>query len=110
MSPGRGASAFSIHVRSKTISPSKLGGNGGENNAPGGEVSPSKWPQSPSIPEAYNPTKLLIFNVHGTLLDTSLLTEPNPNPTHSGNEENNDSSVCVQTLDDGISAKVFQIL
>ena len=42
-------------------------------------MSPSIWPQSPSIPEAYNPTKLLIFNVHGTHLDTSLLTEPNPN-------------------------------
>ena len=80
LSPGRGASAFSIHVRSKTMSPSKLGGNGAENNAPAGEVSPSKWPQSPLIPEAYNPTKLLIFNVHGTLLDTSLLADYNPNP------------------------------
>ena len=81
VSPGRGASAFSVHVRSKTISPSKLGVNGGENNARGGEVSPSIWPQSPSIPEPYNPTYLLIFNVHGTLLDTSMLTEPNPNPS-----------------------------
>ena len=80
LSPGRGASAFSIHKRSTTISPSKLGGKGGENNAAGGEVSPSIRPQRPSIPEAHNPTKLLIFNVHGTLLDTSLLREPNPNP------------------------------
>ena len=80
LSPGKGSSAFAIHVRSKNKSPSKLGGNGGENIARGGEVSPSIWPQSPSIPEAYKPTKLLIFNVHGTLLDTSLLTEPNPNP------------------------------
>ena len=81
VSPGRGASAFSVQVRSKTISPSKLGVNGGENNARGGEVSHSIWPQSPSIPEAYNPSYLLVFNVHGTLLDTSLLTEPNPNPS-----------------------------
>ena len=28
---------------------------------------------------AQNPVKLLIFNVHGTLLDCSLLSEPNPN-------------------------------
>ena len=81
LSPERGASAFSIHVRSKTISPSKLGVHGGENNAPGAEVSPAIWPHSPSIPEPYNPTYLLIFNVHGTLLDTSLLSEPNPNPS-----------------------------
>ena len=80
VSPGRGASAFSVHVRSKTISPSKLGVNGGENNARGGEVSPSIWPQSPSIPEAYNPSYLLVFNVYCTLLDTSLLMESNPNP------------------------------
>ena len=80
LSEGKGASAFAIHVRSKTMSPSKIGGNGGENIAHGGEVSPSIWAESPSIPDPYNPTKLLIFNVHGTLLDTSLLTEPNPNP------------------------------
>ena len=79
LSPGRGTSTYSIHVRIKTISPHKIGGNGGENNAPGGEVNPSIWPLRPSILEAHNPTKLLILNVHGTLLDMSLLTEPNPN-------------------------------
>ena len=79
LSPGRGASAFGIHVRSKTISPHKIGGNGGENIAPSGEVSPSIWPLSPSISETLMPTKLLILNVHGTLLDSSLLTEPHPN-------------------------------
>lgn len=80
LSPGRGASAFGIHVRSKTTSPCKLGGSGGENIAHGVEVSQSTWPPSPSISGTCNPTKLLIFNVHGTLLDTSLLMEPNPNP------------------------------
>ena len=80
LSPGRGASSFAIYVRSKIIFPSKIGGNGGENIAHGGKVSHSIWPESPSIPETYNPTKLLIFNVHGILLNTSLLTEPNPNP------------------------------
>ena len=80
MSPGRGVSDFSVQVRSVSMSPSKLGGNGDENNAPGSEVSPTKWPHISSPSEAYNPTKLLIFNVHGTFLDTSLLTQPNPNP------------------------------
>ena len=32
-----------------------------------------------SIAEPYNPTKLLIFNMHGIFVDTSLLTQPNPN-------------------------------
>ena len=62
------------------MSPSKLGGNGDENNALGSKVNPTKWPHISSPSEAYNPTKLLIFNVHGTFLDTSLLTQPNPNP------------------------------
>ena len=62
------------------MSPSKFGGNGGQNNAAGSEVSPTKWFHIPSVSEPYNPTKLLIFNVHETLLDTSLLTQPNPNP------------------------------
>ena len=34
----------------------------------------------PSISKPYNPTKLLIINVHGTLLDTNILTQPNLNP------------------------------
>ena len=80
-SPGRGTSAFSVHVRSKTMSPGKLGGNGVQSNATGNEVSPQKWSPLKSIPAGHNPPKLLIFNVHGTLLDTSLLSQPNPN-TH----------------------------
>ena len=80
VSPGRGASAFSVQLRSKTQSPSRLGGNGAPNNAPGSEVSPQKWSPIPCLPEPYTPTKLLVFNVHGTLLDTSLLSQPNPNP------------------------------
>ena len=62
------------------MSPCKLGGNGGENIAPGSEVSPTASFYVSSIPGPYNPTKLLIFNVHGTLIDTSLLIQPNPNP------------------------------
>jgi hypothetical protein len=79
-SPGWDILAFSIHVRSKTMLPSKLGGNDAQNNAPGTEVRPNEWSFFPTIPEPYNPTILLIFNVHDSLLDTSLLTQPNPNP------------------------------
>ena len=79
-SPGRGISAFSVTLRSKTISDNKMGGNGGQNSANDSEVSFSQWSPTPSTPKPRNPTKLLIFNVHGTLLDTSLLTQPNPNP------------------------------
>ena len=79
-SSGRGTSQFSVHVRSKNMSPSKLGGNGVQNTATGSEVSPHEWSPLQSIPADHNPPKLLIFNVHGTLLDTSILTQPNPNP------------------------------
>ena len=79
-SPGRGVSAFSVTLRSKTQSPNKLGGNHGQDSANDSEVSLSQWAPIPSTPKPANPAKLLIFNVHGTLLDTSLLTQPNPNP------------------------------
>ena len=39
---GNGGSVFYVCIISKTMSPSKLGGNGDENNAPGSEVSPTK--------------------------------------------------------------------
>ena len=80
LSPGWDNSQFSVHVRSKNMSPSKLGAIGVQNNAAGIEVSPHKWSPLQSIPAVQNPPKLLIFNVHGTLLDTSILTQPNPNP------------------------------
>ena len=80
LSPGKGVYAFFVHKISKSMSPSKLGGNGGENNAHGSQVCPTKSFHIWSILESYNPTKLLIFDFHGTILDTSVLTQPNPNP------------------------------
>lgn len=62
------------------MSPSKSGSNGGENNSSGSNASHTTSFYISSIPRRNNPTKLLIFNVHGTLLDTSLQTQPNPNP------------------------------
>ena len=50
-SPGPDPSAVSVQVRGKTISPNKLGGNGGENSALGNDVSPRKWSPVPSISE-----------------------------------------------------------
>ena len=47
--------------------------------ASGGQVSPPHSFRISSVAEPYNPTKLLIFNVYGALLDTNLLTQPNPN-------------------------------
>jgi hypothetical protein len=79
-SPGRDTSQFSIHIRSKNMSPCKLGAIGVQNNAAGIEVSTHKCSPLQSIPADHNPPKLLIFNVLGTLLDTSILTQPNPNP------------------------------
>ena len=60
------------------MSPSKISDIGGSNNAHGGQVSPPLSFSINSIAEPYNETKLVIFNVHGTLLDSSLLTQPNP--------------------------------
>ena len=80
LSPRRHTSAFFVHKRTKTMSPSKLDDNGGENIAPGSEVSPTASFYVSSIRGLYNPTKLLIFNVHGTLIESSLLIQPNPNP------------------------------
>jgi hypothetical protein len=80
LSPGKGGFEFSVRTKSKTKTLSKLGGNGGDKNASSGQVSRTESFHILSILEPYNPTKLLIFNVHGTLLNTSLLTQYNPNP------------------------------
>ena len=63
----------------KTMSPSKIGELCGSYSAHASQVSPPLNFCMYSITEPYNPTKLLIFNVYGTLLDTSPLTQPNPN-------------------------------
>jgi hypothetical protein len=75
-SEGKGVSPESVSKNPKTMSPSKIGDIGGSNSAHGGQVSLPLSFRMNSIAEPYNPTKLLIFNVHGTLLDTSLLTQP----------------------------------
>jgi hypothetical protein len=63
------------------MSPSKIRGIGGQDMQVGGEVSqPHNISLSWSL-QPCSPTKLLVFNVHGTLLDSSLLSQPNPNPT-----------------------------
>ena len=61
------------------MSPSKIGDIDPSNSAHGGQVSLPLSFCIKSIAEPYNQTKLVIFNVHGTLLDTSLLIQPNPN-------------------------------
>ena len=78
-SPGKGVSSISCPKSLKTMSPSKIGDTGVDINAHVGQVSPTTSLNISSIAEPYNPTKLLILNVHGTLLDTTLLNQPNPN-------------------------------
>ena len=60
--------------KNKPHSPNRVGGSGSQEAHPIDQV-------SSDIERIGNncPVKLLIFNVHGTLLDCSLLTEPNPN-------------------------------
>ena len=78
-SHGKVISPKSGSPKPPTMSPSKIGDTGGSHSAPAGQVSPPHTVRMSSIAEINNPTKLLIFNVHGTLLDTSLLNQPNPN-------------------------------
>ena len=79
-SPGKGVSSISCPKSPKTMSPSKIGDTGADDNAHVGQVSLTTRLNMSSIADPPNVTKLLIFNIHGTLLDTSLLTDPNPNP------------------------------
>jgi hypothetical protein len=79
-SPGKGVSSISCPKSPKTMSPSKLGDTGADDNAQVGQVSLTTRSDMSSIADPPIATKLLILNVHGTLLDTSLLAEPNPNP------------------------------
>ena len=78
-SPEKAASPISVSKSPKPMSPSNTCGIGAEHSVPVGQVSPTSNLLRMPIAEAYNRTKLLVFNVHGTLLDTSLLTSPNPN-------------------------------
>ena len=78
-SHGKSVSPESVSKNPKTVSPTKIGDIGGSQSAPGGQVSPPTSALMSSIAEPYNPSHLLIFNVHGTLLDTSLVTQQNPN-------------------------------
>jgi hypothetical protein len=78
-SPEKAASPSSVSKSPKPMSPSNTCGIGVEQSAPVGQVSPTSNLLRMPIGGPYNRTKLLVFNVHGTLLDTSLLTSPNPN-------------------------------
>jgi len=80
MSPEKGVSSISCPKSSKTMSPNKIGDIGADDNAHVGQVSPTTCLNMSSIADPPNLTKLLILNVHGTLLDTTLLTQRNPNP------------------------------
>ena len=74
LSPWKKAPPTKPRRKNKAHSPNKVGGSGSQEAHPNDQVS--------SVIErfgAQNPVKLLIFNVHGTLLDCSLLLEPNPN-------------------------------
>ena len=79
-SPAKASSPISVSKSLKTMSHSNTDGIGVENTLPVGQVSFTTKLHMPSVSPPYNPTKLLVFNLHGTLLDTSLLTSPNPNP------------------------------
>lgn len=68
-SVGKGDSPKSMSKNPKIMSPSKISDIGGLNSAHVGQVSPSLSFSMNSIAEPYNPTKLLISNVHGTVLD-----------------------------------------
>jgi hypothetical protein len=79
-SPGKGVSSISCPKSPQTMSPSKIGDTGANDNAQVGQVSLTTRLDMSSIADPPKLTKLLILNVHGTLLDTTLLTQPNPNP------------------------------
>ena len=78
-SMGKGDSPKFVSKNPNIMSPNKIGDIGGSNRAHSGQVSLPLSFSINLIMEPYNQTKLVIFNVHGTLLDTSLLTQPNPN-------------------------------
>jgi hypothetical protein len=74
LSPGKKAHPMRPRRKNKAHSPNKVGGSGSQEAHPNDQVSSDIERFG-----AQNPVKLLIFNVHGTLLDCSLLSEPNPN-------------------------------
>ena len=74
LSPGKNVPPTRPRRKNKHHSPNKVGGSGSQEAQPNDQVS-----SDIERIGAQNPVKLLIFNVHGTLLDCSLLSEPNPN-------------------------------
>ena len=95
-SPRKGVSTVSVSKNPKTMLPSMIDDIGGSHSAPSNQVSPPHNFRMSSIAEPYNPTNLLIFNVHGISLDTSLLIQPNPN-----------CNIRVQAMDDGVFVPMF---
>ena len=74
LSFGKRATPPKPRRKNKHHSPSRVGGSGSQEAHPREQVSSD----IERIGTHFS-VKLLIFNVHGTLLDCSLLTEPNPN-------------------------------
>ena len=74
LSPGKRATPTKPRRKNKHHSPNRVGGSGSQEAHPREQVSSDIERIGTHLP-----VKLLIFNVHGTLLDCSLLTEPNPN-------------------------------
>ena len=77
-SSGKGVSSISCPKSPKTMSLSKIGDSGVDHSAHVGQVSPTTSLNMSSIADPPNVTKVLMFNVHGTLLDTTLLSQQNP--------------------------------
>ena len=72
--PGKRETPTKRRRKPKHHSPTKVGGSASQEAHPGEQVS-IDIERFGTI----SPVKLLIFNVHGTLLDCSLLFDPNPN-------------------------------
>jgi hypothetical protein len=74
LSPQKRVTPTKPRRKNKPNSPNRVGGSGSQEAHPTDQVSSDIERMGTNFP-----VKLLIFNVHGTLLDCSLLTEPNPN-------------------------------
>jgi hypothetical protein len=74
LSPKKRLTPKKPRKKEKHNSPTKVGGSASENVYPSDQVS-----SDIERVGTHFPTKLLIFNVHGTLVDCSLLSERNPN-------------------------------
>ena len=74
LSPAKRGTPTKRKRKLKNHSPTKVGNSGSQEAHASDQVSSDIKANGP-----HSPPKLLIFNVHGTLLDCSLLSSPNPN-------------------------------